>query len=196
MDEGRKDDRQVTQSHRQCISESRNRPCPKLSTRSRLETNPRTNKPKCKREGERKGQQKTRTSTRHPEAPVSLSLFLTLQQVLVKPAKWRNVFGLGFFSLFNFLGSFLTGKVTMPKGLGLSPRFPGPPHARGRGVTAACPQPVPGDAVAAHHLHPHCTFPPCPVWTHQIHVAFLFPFFFFFRKKTFFFFLIRKIKKI
>lgn len=105
---GRKDDRQATQSHRQCISESRNRPCPKLSTRLRLETNPppapQNEQTQKQKEGERKGQGKTRTSNSTSSTPLpphcqSLSLvphrntFWYSQQNGEMSSVWGCLFG-------------------------------------------------------------------------------------------------------
>lgn len=108
------------------------------------QTPERTN-PKA-RGGERKRQETTRTSTPQPEPHFSSGSFSTSQHVLVKPAKWRNVFV--YFILFWVFPCWkgdVSAKRTRP-----SVCCPGPPRAQG--VTAACPQPAPGDAAVAHPL--------------------------------------------
>lgn len=126
---GRKDDRQFNQSHRECISDSRNRPFPKLSTRLRWEANPKRTNPKAR---ERRGRGRKDThehSTARSPPLLSVSLFFHVVTHFGKASKMEKC--LRFWS-------FLAGKVTTHGNTRRALTWP--PRSRGRGVMGFGPQ--------------------------------------------------------
>lgn len=121
-------------------------------------TNPGTNKPESKREGGKEKGKKRHARARHIQKPQSLSvsLFFDVATCFGKASKMEKCLRfLGFFFFFCFFfQSFLVGKVIlMPNRLSIAPCCPGPPCARGCGVTCAwgCCGGTSSTPFTAHH---------------------------------------------